>query len=72
MRANRPAGEWNTFLVRMVGGSVTVWLNGILVTDGVPMENYWEREKPVYPTGQIELQAHGTPLRFRRLLVKQL
>jgi len=28
-----------------------VWLNGKLVVDNVTMENYWERDKPIYPTG---------------------
>jgi len=59
--ADRPPGEWNTFRILMSGERVTVYLNGVLVVDDTPLENYWERSKPVYPRGQIELQNHGIP-----------
>jgi HEAT repeat protein len=72
VRADRPIGEWNTFYVRMTGERVTVQLNGVLVTDNVVMENYWERGKPIYPSGQIELQAHSTPLRFRNIYIREV
>jgi len=36
------------------------------------MENYWERDKPIYPCGQIELQAHNTPLYFKNIYLKEL
>jgi hypothetical protein len=56
----------------MVGDRVTVWLNDILVTDRVVMENYWERSKPMYASGSIELQNHNHPLYFRNIFVKEL
>ncbi len=62
VNADKPVGEWNTFYIKMVGDKLTVKLNGQLVTDNVVMENYWERDKPIYPTGQIELQNHGNTL----------
>ncbi len=71
-RADRPAGEWNTFRVIMIGDRVTVYLNDKLVVDNVALENYWERDKPIYPAGQIELQAHGNPLRFRNVYVREI
>jgi HEAT repeat protein len=71
-RADRPVGEWNTFFIRMIGDRVTVRLNGVLVTDNVVMENYWERAKPIYASGQIELQAHSTPLRFKNIYTREL
>src|SRR5262249_53245830 len=43
--ADKPVGEWNTFLIKMVGEKVTIRLNGVLVVDGVVLENYWERDK---------------------------
>ena len=55
--ADKPVGEWNTFHIKMVGEKVWVTLNGKLVVDNVTMENYWERDKPIYPTGQIEFAA---------------
>lgn len=70
--ADKPIGEWNTFRIRMVGDKVTVWLNEKLVTDNVVLENYWERDKPIYPKGQIELQNHGNTLYFKNLYVKEL
>lgn len=70
--ADKPVGEWNTFRIKMVGDKVTVWLNDKLVTDNVVLENYWERDKPIYPTGQIELQNHGNTLFFKNLYLKKL
>jgi HEAT repeat protein len=70
--ADNPVGEWNTFFIRMAGDRVSVQLNGaVIVEDGV-MENYWEPDKPIYPQGQIELQAHGTPLYFRHIYIRKL
>jgi len=70
--ADNPVGEWNTFYIRMEGERVTVHLNGALVTDDVIMENYWERDKSIYPAGQIELQAHSTPLYFKNIFIREL
>ncbi len=72
VNADKPAGEWNTFYIKMVGDKLTVKLNGQLVTDNVVMENYWERDKPIYPTGQIELQNHGNKLWFRNISIREL
>lgn len=71
-KADRPVGEWNTMYIKMVGDRVTVKLNGELVTDNVVMENYWERDKPIYPSGQIELQNHGNPLFFKNIYLREL
>ncbi|MGM0531847.1 MAG: family 16 glycoside hydrolase, partial [Bacteroidota bacterium] len=70
--ADNPVGEWNTFRIKMIGNKVSVWLNGEQVVDNVVMENYWEREKPIYPEGPIEIQAHGTKLYFRDIFVREL
>lgn len=70
--ADNPIGDWNTFYIKMVGERVTVKLNGKLVVDNVVLENYWERDKPIYATGQIELQNHGNTLYFRNVFVKEL
>jgi hypothetical protein len=40
--------------------------------DHTVLENYWEREKPIYPSGQIELQAHGNSLFFRNLFIREI
>jgi hypothetical protein len=71
-KADLPVGEWNSFRVIMIGERVTVYLNDKLVVDNVVLENYWERDKPIYPTGQIELQAHGNPLYFRNVFIREI
>jgi hypothetical protein len=56
----------------MVGEKVTVKLNNKVVVNDVVLENYWEKDKPVYATGPIELQNHGNTLYFRNIFVKEL
>jgi len=70
--ADRPVGQWNTFRIIMIGEQVTVYLNDVLVVDKVVMENYWERDKPIYPVGQIELQSHGSRLYFRNIFIREI
>jgi len=70
--SDKPVGEWNTFRIIMVGEKVTVYLNDELVVDNVVMENYWDRKKPIFPTGQIELQNHGNFLYFRNIYIREI
>lgn len=70
--ADNPVGEWNTFYIKMIGDRVTVLLNGVLVVDDVVLENYWDRNLPIFSEEAIELQAHGTDLAFRNIYVKEL
>jgi HEAT repeat protein len=71
-KADRPVGEWNSFRIVMMGERVTVYLNDRRVVDHAVLENYWERDRPVYESGAIELQAHGNPLWFRNLWVREI
>ncbi|NOR76195.1 MAG: DUF1080 domain-containing protein [Draconibacterium sp.] len=70
--ADNPINEWNTFRITMVGENVTVYLNGELVVDNIKMDNYWNREIPIFETGAIELQAHGNELAFRNIYVREI
>jgi HEAT repeat protein len=70
--ADHAIGEWNTFHIKMMDEKVTVYLNGEKVVDKVTLENYWDRSQPIFPTGPIELQAHGTYVAYRDLYVKEL
>ena len=70
--ADNPPMQWNRFRIKMIGDRVWVWLNGVLVVDNTVMENYWERDKPIYPTGQIELQNHGSTLWFRNIYLREI
>lgn len=70
--ADNKLGEWNSFYIKMVGDRVTVVLNGEKVVDEVILENYWDRKLPIFPTEQIELQAHGSKVYYRNVYVKEL
>ncbi len=70
--ADNPPGQWNHFQILMIGDKVTVYLNNKLVTNDVTMENYWERDKPIYRTGQIELQHHWSPLFFKNIYIREI
>ena len=71
-KGDKPVGQWNTFHITMIGERTTVQLNHHTVVDNVVMENYWERERPIYRTGQIELQNHGNTLFFRNLRIREI
>lgn len=72
--ADKKPGEWNTFLIRMVGDKVTIWLNGKLIVNRVALENYWDRTGtvPLARADQIELQHHGSELFFKNLYIREL
>jgi hypothetical protein len=72
VNADNPPEEWNTFKIAMRGDRVTVHLNDKLVVDNVPLENYFERGKPLPERGPIELQHHGNPLYFKNIFIKEL
>lgn len=70
--ADRLIGDWNTFYIKMVGDKVTVKLNGTLVVDNTVLENYWDRNQPIFPKEQIELQCHGDPIEFKNIYIREL
>ena len=70
--ADKPFGEWNSFRIRQVGSRTDVWMNGKLVVDHALMENYWDRSKPQFRKGVIQLQTHGGEIRWRNLFIKEL
>lgn len=70
--ADKKLDEWNTFRIIMKADRVTVYLNGELVTDNVILENYWDRNLPIFAEEQIELQAHGSPIAYRNIYIKEI
>ena len=70
--ADKPVGEWNRFRIVMMGDKLHVFLNGETVVNDTTLENYWERDKPIYPAGQIELQNHGGPLWFKNIYIREI
>ncbi len=70
--ADKPFGEWNTFRIIQVGERTTVYLNGQLVVDAARMENYWDRQSPLFAAGPIQLQTHGGEIRWRNIFVREI
>jgi len=69
---DKPVGEWNRMRMIMVGDHMHVFLNDQLVVNGAVLENYWDRSLPIYPSGQIELQAHNSEVWFKNLYVRPI
>ncbi|MCA9016347.1 MAG: DUF1080 domain-containing protein [Planctomycetaceae bacterium] len=72
VHADKPFGEWNHFRIIMKGDKVTVYMNGKLVVDNKTMDNYYEKDQPIYETGPIQLQTHGGEIRFKNVFLKKL
>ena len=72
VKADNPVGQWNTLRVKMVGTKVWIWLNGKQTVDGQVLDNYFDRAQPVLASGPIELQTHGSEIRFRNIFIKEL
>jgi hypothetical protein len=70
--ADRPAGEWNRFRIQQIGDKTTIHLNDTLVVDNATMENYWDRKRPLYATGPIQLQTHGGEMRWKNIFVREI
>lgn len=58
--SEKPAGEWNRMVVECLADQVKVWVNGQLVNHG---HNCTAKK------GQIALQAEGSEVEFRRVLL---
>jgi len=58
--SEKPVGEWNTMIIECLGDSIKVWVNGDLVNHG--FECTADR-------GQIAVQAEGSEVEFRKLLL---
>jgi len=63
--ADAPLGQWNRFVITMVGDRLSVELNGQLVLDKAQLPGVAAR-------GPIALQKHGSPIEFANLYVKRL
>ena len=74
VKADNPIGQWNTMKIRMVGDKVWVWLNDKLTVDGAVMDNFFDKSgvTPVPARGPIELQTHGSEIRFRNIYIKEI
>lgn len=68
MNVDKPVGEWNSFIIIMRNGYVTVIENGIQVVDRVKMNSI----KGLPEKGTIELQHHHHPLWFKNIYIYEL
>ncbi|MBS0209129.1 MAG: DUF1080 domain-containing protein [Planctomycetes bacterium] len=99
-KMDKPLGEWNSMRITMIGERVTVALNGEVVVDNAPLENFFANRKtgylaygkpgatssdasaakapngfmldPVYAKGPIQLQTHGSEIRWRNVFVREI
>ncbi|HEY5824190.1 MAG TPA: DUF1080 domain-containing protein [Cyclobacteriaceae bacterium] len=58
--SEKPLGEWNTMIVECLGNSIKVWLNNDLVNYGT---------NGSASKGQIALQAEGSEVEFRKVVL---
>ena len=61
--SEKPLGQWNTMVIEARGRSVTVWVNGDLVNNGV---------NATADHGRIAIQAEGAEVEFRRVEIGPL
>jgi Domain of Unknown Function (DUF1080) len=65
VRADKPLGQWNRFVITMKGDRLTVVLNGQLVIENAQLPG-------IPPRGPIALQHHGGSVQFSNVFVKEL
>ncbi|MCB9273355.1 MAG: DUF1080 domain-containing protein [Lewinellaceae bacterium] len=58
--SEKPVGEWNAMTIECFGNAIKVWVNGDLVNYGYDC---------TADKGQIALQAEGSEVEFRKLLL---
>ncbi|MGJ8636103.1 MAG: 3-keto-disaccharide hydrolase [Phycisphaerales bacterium] len=80
LMAVRPAGQWNSYHIKVIGDRVEVVLNGIKVLGDEKLDDrgYFRSAENPLPlnaratTGYISLQDHGHPFRYRNIKIKDL
>ena len=65
IKADRPIGEWNAFLITLNDDRMSVVLNGKQVLHSDPLPDLPDR-------GPIGLQHHGDTIQFRNIWVREL
>ncbi len=81
--AAKPTGSWNLLRLRVQGGRVQSWLNGVATVDAEIGSADWNQRvaaskfapHPAFakaPAGVIVLQDHGNPVWFRSIRIRRL
>jgi hypothetical protein len=65
VKADKPLGQWNRFVITMKGDRLSVKLNGKQVIDNAQLPG-------VARKGPIALQHHGDPIEFANLYIREL
>jgi hypothetical protein len=79
----KPAGEWNSVVLRKKDGHLTFWLNGTKIVETQMGSDEWKEllnnskfktwtDFAKYPKGHIALQDHNHEVAFRNISIKQL
>jgi hypothetical protein len=74
VNASKPAGEWQTYDIRLIGRTLTVVFNGIKVLDKVEVEGLTamahdaDEDQP----GPISIQGDHGPVEIRKITVTPL
>lgn len=63
--ADKPVGQWNSFVITMKGDRLTIVLNGEEVISNAQLPG-------IPAAGPIALQHHGNPIEFRNIQIKEL
>jgi hypothetical protein len=61
--SEKPLGQWNTMIIEARGRGIKVWVNGDLVNEG---------SNATADQGRIALQAEGTEVEFRKVVIGPL
>lgn len=61
--SEKPLGEWNNMVIECFKNSVKVWVNGILVNEGT---------NGTASKGQIAIQAEGSEVEFKQIMLKPI
>ena len=61
--SEKPLGEWNTMIIECLKNDIKVWVNGDLVNHGTNC---------TASSGQIAIQAEGSEVEFRKLMLKSI
>ena len=72
--ADKPLGEWNAYVIKLMDGKVTVTLNGKVVMQDVPVEKGFDPPLLGPVKGPLKLQnsPHKVQTNFRHVFIREL